>query len=132
MKPKGMNLTIEDIGFIITDKKESYIKQQYYMEKLELTMRNTRHDLDQLEYTLAQLRQKRTPRTIAHARIPDFFAHASRVYDRIQSRLHHPMNYTWFCLVLCHRYRFESRYHRPERRYLTPGTVLGYFKKERD
>lgn len=132
MKPKGMNLTIEDIEFIITHKHENYIRQQQYMEKLELTMQNTLHDLAQLEYTLAQLKQERTPRIIAHARIGDFFVHVSRVYDRIQHRLHYPINYTWFCLVLCHRYRFESRYRHPARRYLTAGTVLAYFKKERE
>ena len=132
MKSVGMNLTIEDIEFKITDKKERYARQQFYMENLEQTMRNTQNDIGQLEYTRMQLAQKRTPRISPREKVPAFFAHASRVYDRIQSRLHHPMNYTWFCLVLCHRYRFESRSRRPDRRYLTPATVLGYFKKERE
>ena len=52
---KGINLTAEDLKNRIADRKERYAKQQVRREKLEQTMENTRNDIEQLEYTLAQM-----------------------------------------------------------------------------
>lgn len=135
---KGINMTTEDVRAKIAQKKEQHAKQQARKEKLEQTMQNTSQDIEQLEHTLAQLElaetspTRRKPRFIPRDGISSFFSHASRVFDRLQHRLRRTLNYTWFCLVLCSRYVMESRCKNPRRRYLTPATVLGYFKRERE
>lgn len=134
---KGMNLTAEDLKNRIADRKERYTKQQARREKLEQTMQNTRNDIEQLEYTLAQIeraakRSRKPSRFVPRERIADFFAHVSRLFDYLQHHLHRSLNYTWFCLVLCSRYTFQSRLKSVERCCLTPATVLGYFKRERE
>ena len=137
---KGINLTAEDLKNRIADRKERYTKQQARREKLEQTMENTRNDIEQLEYTLAQMERtaKRSrnaaaqpSRFVPRERIASFFARVSRFFDHLQHRLHRSLNYTWFCLVLCSRYTFQSRLKSVERCCLTPATVLGYFKRER-
>jgi len=104
-------------------------------------MENTRNDIEQLEYTLAQMERtaKRSrnaaaqpSRFVPRERIASFFARVSRFFDHLQHRLHRSLNYTWFCLVLCSRYTFQSRLKSVERCCLTPATVLGYFKRERE
>ncbi|MCO7113377.1 hypothetical protein NIB75_14835 [Bacteroides uniformis] len=125
---KGINLTAEDLKNRIADRKERYTKQQARREKLEQTMENTRNDIEQLEYTLAQMERaaKRSrnaavqpSRFVPRERIASFFARVSRFFDHLQHRLHRSLNYTWFCLVLCSRYTFQSR---PEKRR----TLLSY------
>lgn len=115
---KGINLTAEDLKNRIADRKERYTKQQARREKLEQTMENTRNDIEQLEYTLAQMERtaKRSrnaaaqpSRFVPRERIASFFARVSRFFDHLQHRLHRSLNYTWFCLVLCSRYTFQSR-----------------------
>lgn len=92
-------------------------------------------------YTLAQMERtaKRSrnaaaqpSRFVPRERIASFFARVSRFFDHLQHRLHRSLNYTWFCLVLCSRYTFQSRLKSVERCCLTPATVLGYFKRERE
>ena len=131
---KGINLTAEDLKNRIADRKERYAKQQVRREKLEQTMENTRNDIEQLEYTLAQLERtaKRSrnaavqpSRFVPREHIASFFARVSRFFDHLQHRLHRSLNYTWFCLVLCSRYTFQSRLKSVERCCLTPATVLG-------
>ena len=138
---KGINLTAEDLKNRIADRKERYTKQQARREKLEQTMETTRNDIEQLEYTLAQMERtaKRSrnaavqpSRFVPRERIASFFARVSRFFDHLQHRLHRSLNYTWFCLVLCSRYTFQSRLKSVERCCLTPATVLGYFKRERE
>ena len=138
---KGINLTAEDLKNRIADRKERYAKQQVRREKLEQTMENTRNDIEQLEYTLAQMERtaKRSrnaavqpSRFVPREHIASFFARVSRFFDHLQHRLHRSLNYTWFCLVLCSRYTFQSPEKRQERCCLTPATVLGYFKRRGD
>ena len=143
---KGINLTAEDLKNRIADRKERYTKQQARREKLEQTMENTRNDIEQLEYTLAQMERtaKRSrnaavqpsrfvPRVDGNAvACAQIFDTVSRFFDHLQHRLHRSLNYTWFCLVLCSRYTFQSRLKSVERCCLTPATVLGYFKRERE
>ena len=125
---KGINLTAEDLKNRIADRKERYTKQQARREKLEQTMENTRNDIEQLEYTLAQMERaaKRSrnaavqpSRFVPRERIASFFARVSRFFDHLQHRLHRSLNYTWFCLVLCSRYTFSEP---PEKRR----TLLSY------
>ena len=53
---KGINLTAEDLKNRIADRKETICQaKQARREKLEQTMENTRNDIEQLEYTLAQM-----------------------------------------------------------------------------
>ena len=102
-------------------------------------MENTRNDIEQLEYTLAQMERtaKRSrnaavqpSRFVPRERIASFFAPCFPFFfDHLQHRLHRSLNYTWFCLVLCSRYTFQSRLKSVERCCLTPATVLGYFKR---
>ena len=124
---KGINLTAEDLKNRIADRKERYTKQQARREKLEQTMENTRNDIEQLEYTLAQMERaaKRSrnaavqpSRFVPRERIASFFARVSRFFDHLQHRLHRSLNYTWFCLVLLPIYFSEP----PEKR----GTLLSY------
>lgn len=84
---KGINLTAEDLKNRIADRKERYTKQQARREKLEQTMENTRNDIEQLEYTLAQMERaaKRSrnaavqpSRFVPRERIASFFARVSR------------------------------------------------------
>ena len=135
---KGINLTAEDLKNRIADRKERYTKQQARRKKLEQTMENTRNDIEQLEYTLAQMERaaKRSrnaavqpSRFVPRERIASFFARVSRFFDHLQHRLHRSLNYTWFCLVLCSRYTFQSRLKSVERCCLTPATVLGVLQE---
>lgn len=66
---KGINLTAEDLKNRIADRKERYTKQQARREKLEQTMENTRNDIEQLEYTLAQMERaaKRSPAMLPYS-----------------------------------------------------------------
>ena len=136
---KGINLTAEDLKNRIADRKERYAKQQVRREKLEQTMENTRNDIEQLEYTLAQMERtaKRSrnaaaqpSRFVPRERIASFFARVSRFFDHLQQR--QMCIRDRFCLVLCSRYTFQSRLKSVERCCLTPATVLGYFKRERE
>ena len=87
---KGINLTAEDLKNRIADRKERYTKQQARREKLEQTMENTRNDIEQLEYTLAQMERaaKRLPQCSPYSlpvlspreRIASFFARVSRFF----------------------------------------------------
>ena len=138
---KGINLTAEDLKNRIADRKERYTKQQARREKLEQTMENTRNDIEQLEYTLAQMERAASAPAMLPYSLPfcppasvslASFARVSRFFDHLQHRLHRSLNYTWFCLVLCSRYTFQSRLKSVERCCLTPATVLGYFKRERE
>ena len=99
---KGINLTAEDLKNRIADRKERYTKQQARREKLEQTMENTRNDIEQLEYTLAQMERaaKRSrnaaaqpSRFVPRERIASFFARVSRFFDHLQHRLHRSLNY---------------------------------------
>lgn len=138
---KGMKLSAEDLKNRIAAEKERYAKQQARFEKLEQTMQNTRHNIEQMEYTHAQMKRndERARNAAAHPslfipreRIASFFARVSRLFDYLQHRLHRSLNYTWFCLVICSHYTFQSRLKSAERCCLTPATVLGYFKRERE
>ena len=93
---KGINLTAEDLKNRIADRKERYAKQQARREKLEQTMENTRNDIEQLEYTLAQMERatKRScnaaaqpSRFVPRERIASFFVRVSRFFDHLQHRL---------------------------------------------
>ena len=117
---KGINLTAEDLKNRIADRKERYTKQQARREKLERTAKRSRNAAAQ------------PSRFVPRERIASFFARVSRFFDHLQHRLHRSLNYTWFCLVLCSRYTFQSRLKSVERCCLTPATVLGYFKRERE
>ncbi len=130
-------MTAQDLEALLARKKERYAGQQERKEKLEQTMQNTRNDIEQLEYTLRQLKRAEKPRKcrsrfIPHERIAAFFSHASRVFNRLLLRLNRTLNYTWFCLVLCSRYTIESRTKRTGHRCLTPATVLSYFKRQKE
>ena len=132
VKNKGISMKIADIRSLIEDKKNRFAKQQARMEKLEQTMANTCNDIEQLEYTLRQMEcaEAKPRRVISRRRVSDFFIHASEVFDYLQHRLHRTLNYVWFCLVLYARYSFENR--KIDHPLLSPTTVLGYFKRERN
>lgn len=132
---KGIQMTEEDIEALVARKEEALAKQQARKEKLECTMENTRNDLEQLRFTLHELRRRRArkrPRVfVPRCLVAATFTHLSRLFDRIQRRLHRLLNNTWFCILVNARYTFESRMLCASRRQLTAGTVLGYFKRER-
>lgn len=99
------------------------------------SMQNNRDKMEQIEYALAMMgragTQRLRPRIVHYAEIRNFIAYASRLYDRLQSRLHRHLNYAYFCSVICSRYLFESRFHIRDRRFLNFTTILSYFKQER-
>lgn len=150
MKSKGINMSVEDVEARLEDKKRRHLRQVERMQKLEQTMQNTNNDIEQLEHTLREMKRaaaiaknterdtatetkrKRRPRIIPHDRVPAFITYATHVFDYLQHRLRRTLNYVWFCLSLCSRYLLESRTKRPGHRYLTPNTILGYFKKEKE
>lgn len=112
-----------------------YARQQEREELLLCRMQRTREEIEHLEYALQYqhriIQLHRRHRIIPHAEIENFFVRASTFYDRLQSRLHLNLNYSFFCYILSTRYLFESRLHLPNRRFLSSATVLSYFKKER-
>lgn len=132
MKSKGIKMSVEDVEERLKALKIRREKQIERKEKLERTMQNTSNDIEQLEHTLKEMKRAAAPRIIPHDRLPAFITYATRVFDYLQHRLHRSLNYVWFCLTLCSRYLLESRTKRPGHRYLTPSSVLGYFKKEKE
>lgn len=116
--------------------RQRYVRQQERLENLQSSMRNNEENIRQMEYALNMIehvgKQHRRHRIIPREKVQEFFIHASRVYDRIQHRLHiSHLNYTYFCIVISSRYLFESRLHTPNHRFISPATVISYFKKER-
>lgn len=115
--------------------RQRYERQEIRLEFLQQAMQNNRDKMEQIEYALAMMKrvgtQRRKPRIIPYAGIRDFIAYTSRLYDRLQLRLHRHLNYTYFCSVICSRYLFESRSRICSRRFLNPTTILSYFKQER-
>ena len=116
--------------------KQRYARQQERMENLLCSMHNNAENIRQIEYVLAMMervrKQRRRHRIVSRTEVKEFFMYASRVYDRIQHRMHiQHLNYTYFCYVICSRYLFESCLHIPNRRFVSPATVNSYFKKER-
>ncbi|WP_044269257.1 hypothetical protein [Bacteroides timonensis] len=115
--------------------RQRYARQQERLEMLQRSMQNNEENIIQMEYALEMMervcKQHRRHRVISNAEVEEFFIHASNVYDRLQHRLHMHLNYTYFCCVISSRYLFESRLHTPNRRFISPATVLSYFKRER-
>lgn len=116
--------------------KQRYARQQERMENLLCSMQNNAENIRQIEYVLVMMehvrKQRRRHRIISRTEVKEFFIYASRAYDRIQHRMHiQHLNYTYFCYVICSRYLFESCLHIPNRRFVSPATVISYFKKER-
>lgn len=81
---KGIHMTEEDIEALIARKEEALAKQQARKEKLERTMENTCNDLEQLRFTLFQLRRvrkKKRPRTLVRrSEVAAFFIHLSAFF----------------------------------------------------
>ena len=116
--------------------RQRYACQQERLETLLLSMQNNEDNIRQMEYVLNMIdrigKQHRRHRIIPRVEVEEFFIYASRVYDRLQHHLHlHHLNYTYFCTVISSRYLFESRLHPPNHRFISPATVISYFKKER-
>ena len=112
--------------------KQRYARQQERMENLLCSMQNNAENIRQIEYVLAMMervrKQRRRHRIVSRTEVKEFFVYASRVYHRMH--IQH-LNYTYFCYVICSRYLFESCLHIPNRRFVSPATVISYFKKER-
>ncbi len=127
--------TKQDLEQCLELTKQRYERQKIRLELLLQRMQNNRDNMEQIEYALMMIErvstQHRRHKIIPHAEIQDFMAHASLVYDRLQSRLHKHLNYNYFCSVICCRYLLESRLHIPNRRFLNCNCVFSYFKKER-
>ena len=142
-KNKGVNMKSGDVKSLIADKKKLLVRQEMRLQKLQESMERNKNTIEQLEYTSQHLekserqqlntseRKARKPRVVLHRNTEDFVEYLSRLFDRIQSRFNYHLNYTYFCLVVSTRYWVESRFHLPERKYLSPATLLGYFKRER-
>lgn len=134
-----MNSTIFIIKEILTQRHaratQRFSRQQERLETLLNSMLKNLENIEQMEYALDMLErfcnEKREPRVIPRSEVKDFFAYASYVYDRLQSRWHIHLNYYYFCCMLCTRYLFERRSGTGERRFLGFISVLSYFKRER-
>ena len=120
-------MTEEELRQRLERTRQRYERQEIRLDALLQSMQNNRDKMEQIEYALAMMR----PRIVHYAEIRDFIAYASRLYDRLQSRLHRHLNYAYFCSVICSRYLFESRFHVRDRRFLNFTTILSYFKQER-
>lgn len=128
-------MTEEELRQRLACTRQRYERQEIRLDALLQSMRNNRDKMEQIEYALAMKEhagaRRLHPRVIRYAEIRDFIAYASRLYDRLQSRLHRHLNYAYFCSVICSRYLFESRFHVRDRRFLNFTTILSYFKQER-
>lgn len=134
-KNVGMKMTEQNIEELIASKQTRLSRQEERKEKLEKTMENNLNDIEQLKYTLQVMKRNRKRQKastiIPQQQIAAFFARISSFFTYLTRRLHRIPNYTWFCLLLTSRFSFESRTQTPGHKLLTPGTVLGYFKRER-
>lgn len=134
-KNVGMKMTEHDLEELIASKQVRLSHQKERKEKLEKTIENNQNDIEQLKYTLQVMkrnRKRQKPSTfIPHKQIAAFFARISGFFTYLTRRLHRIPNYTWFCLLLTSRFSFESRTRTDGHKLLAPGTVLGYFKRER-
>lgn len=133
-KKRGIQMGLDEARALLANKYTRRAKQQVRLEKIEQTIANTDADIEQLEYTVTQLEHaaQEAPRTIPSNEMPSFFLRVQRVYDYLQRRRHHSLNYAWFCLVISSRYRIENHIHAAGRKYLSACTILNYFKKERE
>ena len=99
--------------------------QAIRQERLNRTMQNTKDDIDQLIYALHELEEaekgNHKRHTIPYNEVFSFFTRICRLFD-----------YRLTCLVIHAHYRFRSRTRAPGREYLSPGTILTYFKHERE
>ena len=109
-------------------------EQLSMQERLNRTMQNTKDDIDQLIYALHELEEaekgNHKRHTIPYNEVFSFFTRICRLFDYLQHRCHKYFNYRLTCLVIHAHYRFRSRTRAPGREYLSPGTILTYFKHE--
>lgn len=128
-------MTLHQLEQRLERAKQRYARQQEREELLQCRMQRTREEIEHLEYALQYqkriIRQHRRHRVIPYTEIGSFFTHASIIYDRLQARLHLNLNYSFFCYIISTRYLFESRKRISNHRFLSPATVVSYFKKER-
>lgn len=128
-------MTEEELRQRLERTRQRYERQEIRLDALLQSMQNNRDKMEQIEYALAMMERAGTqrlhPRIVHYAEIRNFIAYASRLYDRLQSRLHRHLNYAYFCSVICSRYLFESRFHIRDRHFLNFTTILSYFKQER-
>lgn len=130
-----MKLTKQSLEAKLNRKRKQLASQQARYEELENTIQNTENDIEQLECALRELEKtqegKHERRIIPNDQIKNFFARISQLFDDLQRRWHRQLNYKTVCMVIYARYQFRSRVRDPERQYLSPATVLSYFKHER-
>lgn len=115
-------------------KQKQLSMQAIRQERLNRTMQNTKDDIDQLIYALHELEEaekgNHKRHTIPYNEVFSFFTRICRLFDYLQHRCHKYFNYRLTCLVIHAHYRFRSRTRAPGREYLSPGTILTYFKHE--
>lgn len=131
-----MKLTKQGIEESLNQKRQQLARQQSRREQMDNTIQHTENDIEQLEYTLHELEEiqkgQHERRIIPNDQITTFFTRISQVFDDLQRRWHRQLNYKMTCMVIYARYQFRSRVRDPERQYLSPATVLSYFKHERE
>lgn len=131
-----MKLTKQGIEESLNQKRQQLARQQSRREQMDNTIQHTENDIEQLEYALHELEEiqkgQHERRIIPNDQITTFFTHISQVFDDLQRRWHRQLNYKMTCMVIYARYQFRSRVRDPERQYLSPATVLSYFKHERE
>ena len=118
----------------IQDLKESLRKKEQKQQRLHEQEDKIEKDIRVLRYLIEREEQAASAqaprkRKIARKQVSDFFTRIALFYEDLQRRLDLRITYRCFCLWLCTRYEFESRYR--DRHKLSPCTVLGYFKRER-
>ena len=130
-----MKQAIDELKRSLLSKKEHRAKQQERMERLQTTIQNTENDIQQIEYTLHRIedagKNSRARKIIPYADITDFFIRITRIFERVQHRLRHGLNYRIACMLIYGRYHIKSRTRLPGKEYLRFETVLTYFKRER-
>ena len=119
----------------IQDLKESLRKKEQKQQRLHEQEDKIEKDIRVLRYLIEREEQAASAqaprkRKIARKQVSDFFTRIALFYEDLQRRLDLRITYRCFCRWLCTRYEFESRYR--DRHKLSPCTVLGYFKRERD
>ena len=130
-----MKQVLNELNQYLKLKKEHRAKQQDRLKRLQKTIQNTENDIQQIEYTLHQIedarKNSRARKIVPNTQITDFFIRITQIFERVQHRLHHGLNYRIACMLIYGRYHIKSRTHLPGKEYLRFETVLTYFKRER-
>lgn len=113
-----------------------YEREEKQMESLTTKHETTFKERDVLTYIVHREQMDSAGqgpgKTIIECQdVYSFMERASRLFDKLQRRLHISLRYAWFCQWLCTKYSILRQRGGAPGAVLSPCTVLSYFKRER-